>query len=316
MLNSHMIDPRLHTLRMLREYGTVTAAAEALHLTPSTVSQQLRQLAKELEVPLLEQIGRRVRLTPAAQVLLRHADELFAQSERARAELAAHRAGISGELRISAMPTAMVALVAPAAARLREAHPRLTVQLAADESRRCVDLLLAGDSDLAVLIPTPGGPSADDPRVDQYQLLDEPQDLLVPVGHPLAGLDSVDLVAAAGEPWVGAPERVVHCQLVLSACGAAGFVPRITHRGVDWIGISALVAHGFGVSLIPRLALLPADHAVVRVPLRGESAPKRRMVMCVRRGSCAQPAIAAGLAAIRAVCLERDDITVLPATGH
>jgi DNA-binding transcriptional LysR family regulator len=61
---------RLHVLRVVHQLGTVTAAAHSLHLTPSAISQQLRQLAHELDVPLLEPDGRRVRLTPAAHTLL------------------------------------------------------------------------------------------------------------------------------------------------------------------------------------------------------------------------------------------------------
>ncbi|MFC9898272.1 LysR family transcriptional regulator [Nocardia sp. NPDC127579] len=306
-----MIDPRLHTLRMLREHGTVTAAAMALHLTPSTVSQQLRQLAHDLDAVLLEQVGRRVQLTAAAHTLLRHADDLFAGAERARADLAAQRADLSGVLRISAMPTAMVALVAPAAARLRAEHPRLALEINEDESRHCFDLLLAGDTDIGVVIPAADGPAPTDARFEQHPLADEPQDLLVPAGHRLAACRSVELAEAAAEDWIGAPDRVAHCQLQLSACAAAGFTPRIVHRGMDWIGISALVTRGFGVSLIPRLAYLPADDAVVRIPLHGPSAPSRRHIAFVRRGSSGHPAIAAGLAAVRAICRERGDITAL-----
>lgn len=302
MLNNHMIDPRLQSLRVLRELGTVTATAEALHLTPSTVSQQLRQLARELDVPLLEQIGRRVQLTPAAMTLLDHADQLFEQSERARADLAAHRAGVAGRIRISAMPTALVALAAPAAARLRDAYPLLTVQLTEDESVRCYDLLLTGASDIGVLIPAEDGLAPDDSRFEQHDLLDEPLDLLVPQGHPLAARASVDLAEAAAETWIGAPDRVTHCHSQLSACAAAGFTPRVSHYGMDWVGISAMVSYGFGVSLIPRLAALPADHTVVRVPLHGESRPTRRHVACIRRGSGAHPVIEAGIAALHAVC--------------
>ncbi|MEU8900897.1 LysR family transcriptional regulator [Nocardia sp. NPDC048505] len=307
-----MIDPRLHTLRMLREHGTVTAAATALHLTPSTVSQQLRQLAHDLDVVLLEQLGRRVQLTPAAHTLLRHADELFAHAERARAELATERGDLTGVLRISAMPTAMVALVAPAAARLRADHPRLALEINEDESRHCFDLLLAGDTDIGVVIPAADGPSPADPRFEQHPLADEPQDLLVPAGHRLAGRTGIELLEAAEEDWIGAPDRVAHCQLQLSACAAAGFTPRVVHRGMDWIGISALVTRGFGVSLIPRLAYLPSEHAVVRIPLHGPSAPTRRHVAFVRRGSSAHPAITAGLTAIRAICRARTDITAIP----
>ncbi|MFJ9082900.1 LysR family transcriptional regulator [Streptomyces sp. NPDC102384] len=67
-----MIDPRLQALRVLRAEGTVTATAAVLHLSPPTVSQQLRQLSGELGLKLLEPVGRRVRLTPAALALVDH----------------------------------------------------------------------------------------------------------------------------------------------------------------------------------------------------------------------------------------------------
>ncbi|MCU1644549.1 MAG: HTH-type transcriptional regulator TsaR [Nocardia sp.] len=306
-----MIDPRLQSLRVLREQGTVTATAAALHLTPSTVSQQLRGLARDFDVELLEHVGRRVQLTPAAHALLRHADLLAAQGELARAELAAHRAGIAGTLRLSAMPTALAAVVAPAAARLRDTHPRLTVSLIEDESTHCFELLLAGDCDIAVVLPAPGSPSPDDPRFEQRPLLAEPMDLLVPAGHRLAGRSAVSLIEAAEEPWITGRDWITHSLVVSAACAAAGFTPRIAGEAVHFVGVAAMVAHGFGVSLIARLALTPPELAVVRVPLRGDAVPVRRHLVAVRRGSADHPVIAAGIAALRAVCRERADITVL-----
>ncbi|MEC3915017.1 LysR family transcriptional regulator [Nocardia sp. CDC160] len=306
-----MIDPRLRALRVLHEHGTVTAAAAALHLTPSTVSQQLRGLARELDVELLEQVGRRVQLTAAGYALLRHADLLAAQAESARAELAAHRAGIAGVLRISAMPTALAALVAAAAARLRDENPGLTVELIEDESQHCFETLLAGDSDIAIVLPAPGGPAPDDPRFEQRPLLSEPLDLLVPVGHPFAGRASVALADAAHEPWITGRARITHHLVVSAACAAAGFTPRIAGQAVDFPGVAAMVSHGFGVSLVPRLAFLPPESAVVRVPLHDDPAPVRRHLSAVRRGSAEHPVIAAGLHAIREVCAARTDITVL-----
>ncbi|MVU76574.1 LysR family transcriptional regulator [Nocardia sp. ET3-3] len=306
-----MIDPRLQALRVLRDHGTVTAAAAALHLTPSTVSQQLRGLARELDVELLEQVGRRVQLTPAGQALLRHADLLAAQVESARAELAEHRAGIAGILRISAMPTALAALVAPAAARLRDANPGLAVELIEDESAHCFETLLTGDSDIAIVLPAPGGPAPDDPRFEQRPLLAEPLDLLVPAGHSLAERGGVALAEAAAEPWITGRARITHHLVVSAACAAAGFAPRIAGQAVDFPGVAAMVAHGFGVSLVPRLAVLPPDAAVIRVPLRDDPAPVRRHLSAVRRGGAEHPVIEAGLAVIREVCRERTGITVL-----
>src|SRR5918999_324517 len=117
-----MIDlRRLHVLRMLDEHGTVTAAATALYLTPSAVSQQIRLLGRDLGVELLERVGRGVRLTPFARVLLGHADRIYADWERVLAEASAAPAG--GVLRLCAFPTALAAVRAPAAADLRHTSP-------------------------------------------------------------------------------------------------------------------------------------------------------------------------------------------------
>jgi DNA-binding transcriptional LysR family regulator len=81
----------LHRLRLLRELehrGTITAVAAALSYSPSTISQQLSLLETEAGVPLLEPVGRRVRLTPQAEILVRHADIVLRQMEAAEAEIA------------------------------------------------------------------------------------------------------------------------------------------------------------------------------------------------------------------------------------
>ncbi|WP_433324117.1 LysR family transcriptional regulator [Spirillospora sp. CA-294931] len=302
-----MIDPRLQTLRVLRERGTVTAAAEALHLTPSTVSQQLRGLARDLDLVLLEAQGRRVRLTPAARTLLDHADRLHALWERAEADLAAHRDGTSGEVRIAAVSSALAALVAPAAARLRAEHPRLTVRLVEKESDDAAPLLLAHTVDITVIIPTERSPAPDDARFAQWPLLDEPQDLLVPVAHPLAAGGTARLADAAREPWIGSPDRSDQHRLMLTACAAAGYAPHIAHEANEWFAVSALVAQGFGIGLVPRLAPLPPEDEVVRVPLRGEVIPSRRIIACVRRGSHRQPPVAHGLTALRDTAANRHE---------
>ncbi|MEW2354464.1 LysR family transcriptional regulator [Spirillospora sp. NPDC029432] len=294
-----MIDPRLQALRVLREQGTVTATAEILHLTPSTVSQQLRLLARDLGVTLLEAQGRRVRLTPAAYTVLDHADVLFAQWERAQADIAAHQDGAAGRLRLGSVSSALAAIVTPAAVLLGREHPRLDVRMSETESEDAFPLLLAGRLDIAVLIPTADGPPPDDPRFEQHPLLDEPQDLLVPPGHPLAERPRPVLADAAREPWIGSPDRGDQHHLMLTACAAAGFTPRIAHHANEWFAVAALVAAGFGIGLVPRLAPLPPEHQVLRVPLRGEPVPSRRIITCVRRGGDRRPAIANGLDALR-----------------
>lgn len=79
---------RLRLLRELHRRGTITAVAQALSFSPSAISQQLATLERETGVRLLEPAGRRVRLTPQAEVLVEHAEVLLADMERAETALA------------------------------------------------------------------------------------------------------------------------------------------------------------------------------------------------------------------------------------
>lgn len=294
-----MIDlRRLQVLRVVQQTGTVTSAAGALHLTPSAVSQQIRQLSKELGVALLEPQGRGVRLTPAACLLLDRSADLHVAWEKIRGELAAQAEGGAATVRMCGFPTAVASLLAPAAARLRKDghHVRLTEC----EARPAIDLLLVDEADLAVFVPTSDGPSLTDARFAQWPLLDEPQDLLIPVDHPLAVRPSVELADAAHEPWINAAEGSCdQHELVQMACASAGFTPDVQHEAASWAAVSSMVAHDLGVALIPRLARVPAEHAVVRLPLHGTPVPTRRILAAVRRGSESQPAIVHALAILR-----------------
>ncbi|MFE7116077.1 LysR family transcriptional regulator [Streptomyces sp. NPDC057654] len=294
-----MIDPRLQTLRVLNEEKTITAAAAVLHLSPSSVSQQLRQLSTDLGVELLEHYGRNVRLTAAARTLLGHAHTLFAQWERASGDLARHREGGAGELRVCGVATALAAVVAPAVAELRRRYPRMSFEIGEDPDEDRFHLLLMDRTDIAVVIPAPGAPAPDDERFEQHPLLVEPQDLLVPRLHPFAAAGSVALADAAGEDWLRAGDPRDQHRLFVTACASAGFAPRVKHNAVDWSAVAALVAQGFGICLVPRLASLPDGFDVVRVRLHGEPMPVRRVVACVRRGSSGVPVIARGLDALR-----------------
>lgn len=311
-----MIDlRRLQVLRMVQHHGTVTAAARSMYLTPSAVSQQLRQLSAEVGLALVEPQGRRIQLTPAAHALLEHADDLHAEWERIQGDLRSYAVGESGRLRIGSFPTALAALAAPAAARLAVEAPRLTVQLTEVESPDAFDRLLAGSIDLAIVDPGSGQTSPDDPKFEQAPLLDERQDALLPCAHELARYETLELADLRHESWIlPEPGSCEQQQIVTVAAGAAGFAPRIAHYSTEWSTTAALVAAGLGVCLLPRMVELPAKYAVTRVPLSGEPQPSRRLLTFIRRGSRQQPAIVKGLDALRAVAAEHTQDAVATAS--
>ena len=290
-----MIDHRLHVLRLLAAHGTVTAAARALHYTPSAVSHQLRTLADDLGVVLLVPEGRGVRLTAAAQTLLSHSDELYVRWEEIRAAVAAASTERSGRLRICGFSTAAAVLLPRVAAHFAREYPSVVVRIIEADPEECFELLLADEADLAVVVATAALPSSNDRRFDQRTLLDDPLDLLVPEGHRLAGRSSVLLSEAADEPWVTDRPGRPHHRLVVTACAEAGFTPAIAHEATEWDTGAALTAAGLGVALVPRLAHLPSGYAVVRVPLRGDPSPSRHLLSGVRRGRRTHPVLTEAL---------------------
>ncbi|OPC83712.1 hypothetical protein B4N89_24705 [Embleya scabrispora] len=280
---------RLNILRALDQHGTVIAAAQALHLTPSAVSQQLAVLAREADAVLLEKHGRGVRLTPAAHVLLGHADAIATRLEQARADLAAQRDGRIGRARISGFPSGIAGLIAPALARLKRTHPGWRFEVVQYETEQALPLLPARELDLAVVMTHPDLPAPDHPRIELHPLLDEPFELALPADHPLAERAEVTLAAdLVDADWIiTAPGTACH-GLLLTACHQAGFQPRLVHTSTDFGAQLALVAAGLGVTIIPRLAQPELPRGVVLRPITAP-APRRRLMAAVRRGQGPTP---------------------------
>lgn len=280
-----MIDVRhLRTLRALADHGTVSAAAEALYLTPSAVSQQLAVLSKSTGCELLERRGRNVVLTEAARVLVGHADEVFAQLERAQSELRAISPAPM-TVRIAGFPTAIMAVVAPAMKALRETHAEWRFEIADTESEESVAHLIDGTVDVAVVMAAPNRPLLGDPRIRILPLLEEVYHAAVPADHRLAGADRIGLTDLVEEPFILAAEGLSCHDQVTAICADAGFQPRGRYRATDFSAALALIANGFGVTLLPTLGVPPQVPAgVALVPLK-EDWPRRVSLIAVRTGA-------------------------------
>lgn len=280
-----MIDSRLTMLSMIARHGTVTAAAAALHYSPSTVSHQIKQLAGELNVQLLEQRGRYVQLTPAATTLLKHVDAMAAEWEQALAGLDTYVKTVSGTLTLCGFSAAASILLPRTMRVLNREFPQLITRTIEADPSECYDLLLSGDADLGVIVVTANTPTRTDARFTQHFLIDDPLDLMVPRDHPLAERSSVSLADAAEETWiVGRPGTTYH-QLVMANCASAGFTPQIGHYANDWDTGTALVSDGFGVCVVSRLSRSHDLHPVQRIPLTGEHAPSRHIAAITRTGA-------------------------------
>ncbi|MEV8514895.1 LysR family transcriptional regulator [Dactylosporangium sp. NPDC051484] len=288
---------KLRVLRELQRRGTVGAVAEAMHLTPSAVSQQLTALAREAGVALTEPAGRRLRLTPAAQVLLRHAEEIIARVELAHADLAASAAGTVGTIRLGGFAATLSGLALPALRRLRGTAPGLSIHVTEVEHPEAYDLIIRGDLDVALVVESAQGPPATDPRFHRTPLCADVYDVALPQDHPLATAAEVALTDLAEEPWIF-PHAGVCLGVSVAACATAGFTPDVVHRIGDWDSAMTAVALGMGVTLVSRLARVsPRPGVVVREI--GAHRPVRHITAVTRRGGQSAPHLRTVLDALR-----------------
>lgn len=295
-----MIDVRrLRILRAVADHGTVTAAAAALYLTPSAVSQQLAALESETGQRLLERNGRGIRLTATGEILLSHANVVLAQLERAEAELAAYTSGAAGRVTVASFATGIALVLAPAIAELARSAPGIRIQVRDAEGDASLPMVLDGAADVALAVEYRGAPREDDQRLVRVPLYSEAFDAVLPVGHRLAGAGKVRVADLADEPWIGPyPGNPCHDVVVL-ACEYAGFQPRLQHSSDDFRAVVALAGAGAGVALVPRSALRGTELTGVVIRPVDDVAVTRRVFATVRRGAESHPLIQPVLQALR-----------------
>ncbi|GAA2147005.1 LysR family transcriptional regulator [Actinomadura napierensis] len=289
---------RLRALHSVATYGSVSAAADVLHVTTSAVSQQLAKLERETGQKLLERNGRGVRLTDAAELLVGHAEKILSLVEQAQADLEAHRGSVVGQLTLAAFPTAARGLMPQALRLLRAEHPDLRVLVREEDPLHSMPLVLRGDLDMAVVqdwnnepLPLPEG-------LHKGAICEDVADVALPAGHPLAGRTSVDLKELAGDPWISSVPDSICCDWLLRTLRAIDSEPRIEHMAYEFATQLALVAGGLGNAILPRLGRCDVPPDVAVVPL---AEPLTRRVYAVWREEAARrPAIRAAVTALRA----------------
>ncbi|NUW33693.1 LysR family transcriptional regulator [Nonomuraea sp. SMC257] len=287
---------RLKALHAVHVYGSVGAAADALMVTPSAVSQQIAKLERETGARLMERNGRGVRLTDAAGLLAEHAERILALVETAEADFEALRGAVVGRLHLGAFPTAARGLMPAALSGLRERHPDLQVLLNEREPERVVREVARGELDLGVIQDWMNRPMAMPEGLSRATLLDDIADVVVPSGHPFAASKEVALAALSGEQWISsAPGTVCHDWLVFTLRNA-DLEPEISCMADEYPTQMALVAAGLGCAIIPRLGRDRVPEGASVVPLRPRQS--RRIYAIWRTDAARRPAIRAAVEAL------------------
>jgi DNA-binding transcriptional LysR family regulator len=290
---------RLRLLHELSRLGTVTAVAEALAYSPSSVSVQLAQLEREAGAKLLRRVGRNVELTAAGERLARHAAEALAADEAIRTDLAGMSDAPRGRLRMAFVQTPALALLPGVLDRLAATAPGLQVEVTQRETAPALDELRSRAVDLVVGVEYEPLPVPRQRDVDRRDLLREDVLLALHPDHPAAPKrGSARLAACEHAAWASGHRGSGLDAVVRNVCNRlGGFEPDVRHRSDDGLVLSALVASGRAVALLPAL-LAPAMPRITARRLREERL--QRTIFTAARATTSQaPAVVAVREALR-----------------
>ena len=295
---------RLRALHAVAVHGSVGGAAAALGYTPSAISQQIAKLERETRTPLLEKRGRGVVLTDAARELATAAEQVLALVESAEVALEERRGQVSGRLVVAAFATAARGLMPSVLAELTARYPELELRLLESDPYPMAELVGRGEVDLAVVQDWPNTPLPVPEGVARLPLGEDPVDVLLPAGHPLAALPELTVADLAGQHWISVPPGNICHDWLVRTMREAGEEPDVRFQVGEFETQIALIAAGLGVGLVPRLGRGPLPEGVVARPVRPE--PTRRVFALWREQATRRPAIAAALETLRARWPERE----------
>lgn len=288
---------RLKVLREVARTGSFSAAAETLAFTQPAISRQIATLETEAGARLVERNARGIRLTPAGELLVEHADAILDRLAAAETQLEALAGLKGGRLRIGAFPTANSTLVPLAIRKFSELHPDVELRLEECVSREMLGRLTAGEVDIAVVSDHVASDVGEDIQLDF--LMDDPLHVAMPRDHALADKPDLTMADLAEETWIEGRNAVCAAPLHTAAM-AAGFEPKIAFESAQWLGKQGLVAAGVGVTLMPTLALATVREDIV---LRSIDDPvlKRRVSIATLCCGYSSPAVEPMKAILREV---------------
>jgi len=251
-------------LTVARE-GTITGAAEVLHITQPTLSRQLGDLEKELGKTLMIRGKRRITLTEDGMILRRRAEEILEMVRKTEAEVSQSDTDVSGDIYIGTAETEAIRNIAHIAMKLREEHPMIRFNFISGDAEDVLEKLDRGLYDFCVICG-----NADEKKY-QYHAIPhiDTMGVLMKKDSPLAALKTIPVRKLYNLPLVVSRQQV-----------ESGYLSNVMNRSLDDLNIAAtynllynaslMVSEGMGYALcLGRIIEDGIDHDLTFRPLAG-----------------------------------------------
>ncbi|MFF1956796.1 LysR family transcriptional regulator [Streptomyces sp. NPDC058220] len=259
-----------------------TRAAERVHVSQPSLSQQIRALEKELGAELFSRARGNVALTDAGEALLPLARRILADAETARHEVQELVQLRRGRVRLGAPPSLCTGLLPDVLRAFHDLHPGIELLIEESGSHDLVRELARGALDLAlVALPLP----APSPALTTVELLHEDLVVVSSAAAP-APRRPVRIADLQGEPLVMFRHGYDLRELTVAACRAEGFEPSFTVEGGEMDAVLGFVRAGLGVAVVPSMVAARArDLRVTALARPG----LRRTIALAHRSDVAPP---------------------------
>ncbi|MCG2575663.1 LysR family transcriptional regulator [Dechloromonas sp. XY25] len=280
--------PDLRLVAAIADSGSLTRAADQVHLAPSSASHRLTQLEAALGVPLFARHARGLTPTAAGESLLRHARQVFAQLEQMHADLAPYASGLHSQVTMFANTNAINCFLPEDLGGFLREQPQVRISLEEQPSPAIIQAVAAGQVDIGV-VAAEGDLAGLETRPYRRDRLV----LIVPAGHLLASQPAVAFARVLGEPFVCLHAgSAIHTFMMNHAARLGGRLDvRIQVRSFN--AVCRMVAAGVGIGMVPRSAVSAGmAERVVTVEITDDWAP-RDLQLCVRSLPALSPAAAA-----------------------
>lgn len=273
----------LHQLRYLvaiARAGSFSRAAAQCRVAQPSLSQQIQKLEDELGEPLFQRSAKGAVLTAAGEALLGRAERILREVEEASAE--ARDAGklLRGRVAVGAIPTIAPYFLPGILAAFSAEYPGVELEIHEDTTAQLLQKIASMEIDLGIAsLPLEGS------ELEVRPLFSEELLLALPAQHPLARRRNVRLEDLEAERFILMKEG--HClgAQALNVCHQAKLEPNVVLRSAQIETIHALVAAGFGISLIPAMACaMRSDPGFVCRSLATPT-PQRVIALCYRKGA-------------------------------
>jgi DNA-binding transcriptional LysR family regulator len=303
---------RMRVLLEVATRGSMSAAADALNYTPSAVSQQIATLERESGVALVERGPRSITLTDAGRALAEHAEIILARLEIAEMEVREIAGLHGGRLRLATFRSAGETIMAHAITRFHSHHPKVELTLTEGEPEDYLPLVRSGKLDVGLGFEYDHVLPVNVESSERRLLMEDRIGVALPLGHRLAGADTIDLAELRDEAWIGStPRSSVHA-FTQNLCRTAGIQPQIKFQTDDYHVAQAHVATGMGIAFLPELAAANAHPGVLFRHL-GPRTPVRRIFAVYRAGGLRSPTTSAMVDVLGEVATEASTIVQAPA---